>query len=285
MKKQKLWLLAMTALIVPALTVPAWAEMNEVDKQYVEQLIKGGPGTQRQVAENMYNTGYRNGEVLDVMAEVVLEKYPLSGGEFSSVDSIAWMCRALGASGNSRYRPVLEKVSDDKTVHRKLRGHCEKASKQLPKNVENAYVAGTVNLELLRNPPPPPPPPAPVNAKGKKNAKPAVAKTAAVPAPAPVAAPAPAAAAAPAAKTVDLSTVQVGMSQAQVNDLLGPPTAQTQRMTGKQWQPFNFGARDLQRMMYLYKGVGRVEFSLKSAYEGVFRVVAVTPDPNETGYP
>jgi hypothetical protein len=75
------------------------------------------------------------------------------------------------------------------------------------------------------------------------------------------------------------------MSQAQVNDLLGPPTAQTQRMTGKQWQPFNYGAKDLQRMVYLYKGVGRIEFSLKSAYEGVFRVIAVTPDPNETGYP
>ena len=97
---------------------------------------------------------------------------------------------------------------------------------------------------------------------------------------------APAPAAAPAsAGTVDLSKIAVGMSQAQVNDLLGPPTAQTQRMTGKQWQPFNFGAKDLQRMMYLYKGVGRVEFSLKSAYEGVFRVVAVTPDPKETGYP
>jgi hypothetical protein len=31
--------------------------------------------------------------------------------------------------------------------------------------------------------------------------------------------------------------------------------------------------------------VGRVEFSLKSAYEGVFRVITVTPDPNESGYP
>jgi hypothetical protein len=279
MKNQKLWLLAMAAIVAPS-----FAEMNAIDKQYVEQLIKGGPGTQRQVAENMYNTGYRNAEVLDVMAEVVLEKYPLTGEQFTNVDSVAWMCRALGSTGNSRYRPVLEKVSDDKTVHRKLRGHCEKASKQLPKAVENAYVAGTVNLELLRNPPPPPPP-EPVNTKGKKSAKPAVAKQAAAPAAVPVATAAPAAAASPADKVVDLSTVQVGMSQQQVNDLLGPPTAQTQRMTGKQWQPFNFGARDLQRMMYLYKGVGRVEFSLKSAYEGVFRVVAVTPDPNETGYP
>jgi hypothetical protein len=264
-----------------------FAEMNELDKQYVEQIIKGGPGTIRQTAENMVNTGYRNTEVLDVLAEVLIEKYPLSGADFSSVDSVAWMCRALGASGNNRYRPLLEHVSDDKSIHRKLRGHCEKASKQLPKGSENSYVAGTVNLALLRNPPPPPPPPAAAPAgKGKKNAKnakPAAAEPAAAAA-APVAAPA-AAAAPVAGGKVDLSKITVGMSQQQVNDLLGPPTAQTQRMTGKQWQPFNFGARDLQRMMYLYKGVGRVEFSLKSAYEGVFRVVAVTPDPNESGYP
>lgn len=267
---------------------PAFAEMNEIDKQYVEQLIKGGPGTLRQVAENMVHTSYRNTEVLDVMAEVVLEKYPMSGNEFTLVDSVAWMCRALGNSGNSRYRPLLEKVSDDKAAHRKLRGHCEKASKQLPKAVENAYVAGTVNLELLRNPPPPPPPPpsAAPTAKGKKSAKGAKPAAAAAPAAAPAPAAVPAPAAAPAAGSkADLSKVAVGMSQQQVNDLLGPPTAQTQRATGKQWRPFNYGAKDLQRMMYLYKGVGRVEFSLTSAYEGVFRVVAVTPDPSESGYP
>jgi hypothetical protein len=267
-------------------SAPSFAEMNDVDKQYVEQLIKGGSSTLRQISENMVNTGYKNPEVLDVLAEVLIEKYPLSGGDFSSVDSVAWMCRALGASNNTRYRPLLEHISDDKALHRKLRGHCSKAMKQLPKGSENAYAAGTVNLELLRNPPPPPPPPAPAG-KGKKNAK--AAKAAAAPAaakPAAAAAPAPAAAAAtPAGGAVDLSKVAVGMSQQQVNDLLGPPTAQTQRMTGKQWQPFNFGAKDLQRLMYLYKGVGRVEFSLKSAYEGVFRVVAVTPDANESGYP
>jgi hypothetical protein len=223
-----------------------------------------------------------------VLAEVTLEKYPLTGADFSTVDSVAWMCRALGASGNNRYRPLLEKISDDKSVHRKLRGHCEKAAKQLPKGSTNTYVAGTVNLELLRNPPPPPPPEPAPTVKGKKNAKNAKPAAAVPAAPAtPPAAPAPAAAPAAAAAptTVDFSKIQVGMSQQQVNDLLGPPTAQTQRMTGKQWQPFNFGAKDLQRMMYLYKGVGHIEFSLKSAYEGVFRVVAVTPNPAETGYP
>jgi hypothetical protein len=266
----------------------AFAEMNDLDKGYVEQIIKGSWGTLRQVSENMVNTSYSNTEVLDVLAEVTLEKYPQTGAEFSTVDSVAWMCRALGASGNNRYRPLLEKIADDKSVHRKLRAHCEKAAKQLPKGSADSYVAGTVNLEQLRNPPPPPPPPAPQPAaKGKKNAK--TAKSAPAPAAAPAAAATPAPEAAPAAAaapaTVDFSKIQIGMSQQQVNDLLGPPTAQTQRMTGKQWQPFNYGARDLQRMVYLYKGVGRIEFSLKSAYEGVFRVIAVTPNPSETGYP
>ena len=272
----------------------AFAEMNDLDKGYVDQIIKGSWGTLRQVSENMYNTSYSNTEVLDVLAEVTLEKYPQTGADFSTVDSVAWMCRALGASGNYRYRPLLDKIADDKSVHRKLRAHCEKAAKGLPKSGSNAYVAGTVNLELLRNPPPPPPPPAPEPAvTGKKNAKNAKPAAAPTPAPAPAAAapPPPAAASAPASApagastAVDFSKIQVGMSQQQVNDLLGPPTAQTQRMTGKQWQPFNYGAKDLQRMMYLYKGVGRIEFSLKSAYEGVFRVITITPNPAETGYP
>src|SRR4051812_20244505 len=88
----------------------SFAAMNDIDKGYVDQIIKGGTGTLRQVSENMVNTGYTNTEVLDVLAETLLEKYPLAGEEFSSVDSVAWMCRALGASHNNRYRPVIEAV-------------------------------------------------------------------------------------------------------------------------------------------------------------------------------
>jgi hypothetical protein len=278
MKKQSIVLFLFACLVGNS----AFAALNEVDKQYLDQLLKGGWSTLQQVGENMFNTSYSNTEVLDVAAQVALEKYQQTGDDFTTVNSIAWLCRGLGSSGNNRYRPVLEKIATDKSVHRKLRGHCEKAAKQLPKGSVNPYVAGTVNLELLRNPPPPPAPePA---AKGKKNAKNAKAAPAAAPAAAaPAPAAAPAAAAAPA--TVDFSKIAVGMSQQQVNDLLGPPTGQTQRMTGKQWQPFNYGARDLQRMTYFYKGVGHIEFSLKSGYEGVFRVITITPNPAETGYP
>lgn len=279
---RKIISLALGAMAALA-SVNSFAALDEAEKAYMDRLLKGSWVSLRDVAESLYNTGNTNTEVLDVTAETLLERYPRAGEDRDAVDAVAWMCRALGASGNSRYRPVLEKIENDKEVHRKARGHCEKAAKGLPKQVSNPYVAGTVNLENLRNPPPPPPPPAPApaSAKGKKNAKgaaaaPAVAAT-------PVSAVAPAAA--PAAKKVDFTVIKEGMSQAEVDSLIGPPTAQTQRMTGKQWQPFNFGAKDLQRLYYLYKGVGRIEFSMKSGYEGVFRVIKISPDPAETGYP
>jgi hypothetical protein len=256
------------------------AALDEAEKQYVDRLIKGGWPSIRDVAESIYNTNNTNTEVLDVAAEVLLEKYPHAGEDRDAVDAVSWLCRGLGASANGRYRAVLEHVENDKSVHRKARSHCEKAAKSLPKNASNTYVAGTVNLELLRNPPPPPPPPPPAPAgKGKKGAKPAATPVATA------AAASPAAPAAPAAKKVDFSIIKEGMSQAEVDGLIGPPTAQTQHMTGKQWQPFNFGAKDLQRLYYLYKGVGRIEFSMKSGYEGVFRVIKITPDTAETGYP
>ena len=249
---RKICSLALGAMVMLA-GVNAFAALDEAEKMYVDRMLKGSWVSLRDVAQSLYNTGNTNTEVLDVTAETLLERYQRAGEDRDAVDAVAWMCRALGASGNSRYRPVLDRIENDKSVHRKARGHCEKAAKGLPKNVSNPYVAGTVNLEQLRNPPPPPPPPAP--------------------------------AAAPEARKVDFSLIKEGMSQQEVDALIGPPTAQTQRLTGKQWQPFNFGARDLQRLYYLYKGVGRIEFSMKSGYEGVFRVIKVSPDPAETGYP
>jgi hypothetical protein len=235
----------------------AQAALDAAEQRFVDRLAKGGPDTIRDVAETLFQSGNTNPEVLDVAAEVLLSRYQRANDRGTS-DAMAWLCRALGGSGNNRYKAALDEVAD-KGENRKLQGHCEKASKGLPKGATNSYTAGTVNLEKLRN----------ASAPATPAAQPA----------------AKAAAAQGGARTVDLSLIREGMSSQEVNDLLGPPTAQTQHMTGKQFRPFNFGARDLQRMYYLYKGVGRVEFSLKSAYEGVYRVIAVTPDPNESGYP
>jgi hypothetical protein len=246
--------------------------LDEVGQRYVDRLVKGGPDSLHDVAESLYQSGSNDQEVLDVAAEVLLEKYNRTAGSFGLNDAMAYLCKALGASGNARYKPVVAEVGE-KAENRKLRSHCEKAAKSFPKKTDvPGYVAGTVDLEKLRNPPPAPA----AAANGKSSA--AKGKQGAASAPA-----AQAAATSP-GKTVDFGLIREGMSSQEVLDIIGPPTAQTQHMTGKQFQPFNFGARDLQRMYYLYKGVGRIEFSLKSAYNGVYRVIAIRPDPQETGY-
>jgi hypothetical protein len=132
----------------------------------------------------------------------------------------------------------------------------------LPKGATDAFVPGSVNVDSYKD-----------GGKGK----PAVGAKSA---------PAAAVKSAPASdKPVDFSLIKEGMSQQEVDSLIAPPTAQSNRMTGKQFQPFNFGAKDLQRLKYLYKGVGHIEFSMKSGYNGIYRVIAIVPDPNETGYP
>jgi hypothetical protein len=252
MMNKKLSSLFLVASLICAASASA---LDETDKRYIDRLAKGGPDSLREVGEGLTGSHSTNTEVLDVAAEVLLEKYK-QAADRDSADALAWLCRALGGSGNNRYKAAIDEVAN-KAENRKLRGYCEKASKSLLKGATESFTAGTVNLEKLRN------------ATPEKTAKGA----------------APAAKPAGGPKTVDFSLVRVGMGSAEVIDILGQPTAQTQHMTGKQFQPFNFGARDLQRMYFLYKGVGRIELSLKSAYEGVYRVIKIVPNPDESGYP
>lgn len=239
----------------------AWA-LDASGQRYTTMLASGGPGTISNAAQDIFNTGMKDPEVLDVAAQVLvdLESKTLLSGEFA--DAASWLCKAIGISGNGRYRAVLESVVKA-DINKKTRKWCDKSADQLPKGAADAFVPGSVNVDSYKD-----------GGKGKSAA--VAAK------PAPVAA---AKAAPTSGKPVDFSLIKEGMSQQEVDDLIAPPTAQSTRMTGKQFQPFNFGAKDLQRLKYLYKGVGHIEFSMKSGYNGIFRVIAVVPDPNETGYP
>ena len=82
-----------------------------------------------------------------------------------------------------------------------------------------------------------------------------------------------------------LSKVKEGMSMQEVYELVGQPSATYTHQTGKAWIPFNFAAKDVSRTVALYKGQGRVIFSLVSAYSGVHRVLEIELNPDESGYP
>lgn len=249
-------LLITLACLACACTASSAFALDAAGQRITQMLAMGGPGTISGAAQDIYNTGVTDQEVLDVAAEVLSQFYTRNPDDRDFADATSWLCKALGSSNNGRYRELLKTVADAK-IHKRTRKYCKNAMESLPKNAPTSFQPGSVDL-----------------ARYKQGGS---AQTASPPPPARHAA--------GGGKAVDFSQIREGMSMEEVDDLLGPPTNQKTYMTGKQWQPFNYGARDLQRTVYYYKGVGRIEFSLKSAYNGIFRVIKITPDPNESGYP
>lgn len=58
-----------------------------------------------------------------------------------------------------------------------------------------------------------------------------------------------------------LQKVTLGMTESEVQAILGPPTSTSSHATGRAYNPFNYSGRDTVRVVYHWQGVGRVEFS------------------------
>lgn len=255
MVKKTLVLGGLTCLV----GVNAWG-LDEVGTRYVKQFANGGPSSIRSAAESIYQTGNSDQDVLDAAAETLLTNYRKNPTSETYADSMAWLCRALGNTGNARYKAVVEDVAKN-AESRKLKKHCDKAAGDLPKTAATSYVAGSFNLAQYKD--------------GADGAAPAVA---AAPA-------APAAGAAPAGAAKSFAVVKEGMSKEEVEALIGVPTAVTSHITGKAFRPFNFKGSDTHRVISLYKGVGRIIYSNSSAYTSTYRVVEIVNDSSESGYP
>jgi hypothetical protein len=251
-------------LVVGGLTclvgVNAWG-LDEAGTRYVKQFANGGPSSIRSAAESIFNTGNSDQDVLDAAAETLAQNYRKNPTSETYADAMAWLCRALGNSGNARYKAVVEDVANN-AESRKLKKHCDRAAGDLPKAAgATPYVAGSFDL-----------------AKYKDGAAGAAPVAAATSAPA-------AAGAAATAGAKDFSVVKEGMSKEEVEALIGVPTAVNSHITGKAFRPFNFKGNDTHRVIALYKGVGRIVYSNSSAYSSTYRVLEVVNDSSESGYP
>ncbi len=247
-KREKSMRAYLFASFIALFTLAAQAgDIDVVDQRYINQLTKGGNVSIKQAAQSIYNTGEKDTEVLDVAAEVLLQRYPTAAK--ADIDTLSWLCRAIGNSGNGRYYSALNEVAES-DAHRKLKKFAKKAAKAVGES-GTQYKKGSVNIASLRK-------------TGAKTTTPkAVAK--------------------PSGKA-GLEVIVEGMSLQEVYDLVGQPTATTTHQTGKAWIPFNYGAKDLARTYLLYKGKGRVITS-HDGYSSTSRVLEVLIDPNETGYP
>jgi len=245
----------MVALLIP--TIPAMA-VSPAGERYINQIVGGGNSSLRRASQSIYHNGHRERVVLDVLAEKLLQTY--NDTSQIGVDALAWACKALGQSGDIRYRNVLKTVNK-KAKHSKVRKYAKQSLNKMPAGkAKKPYKKGSVNLKAMQKKLANGQSPVPASKKSKGKKKSGKNKS-------------------------SLSVIKKGMSLQEVNALVGEPTSTTGHITGKSFNPFYYGS-DHARLIHLYQGKGRIYFSQSSRYSRhVWRVMEVEINPNETGYP
>ena len=73
--------------------------------------------------------------LFDVVNEELLKGYQQRTGDRNHIDTMAWLCKALAASGMSKYVKTLEKVADTAT-NTKLQKFARKSLRLLVNTTE-----------------------------------------------------------------------------------------------------------------------------------------------------
>lgn len=85
----------------------------------------------RYAAERVSWEGMRDSRIYDAIEQELLRYYEISANDKLQIDTIAWLCRALGGSGDPKYKATLQKVMDSKQAHVKIKRHARAALKKL----------------------------------------------------------------------------------------------------------------------------------------------------------
>ncbi len=85
------------------------------------------------------------------------------------------------------------------------------------------------------------------------------------------------------AKNSKFAKLQIGMSQAEVEDKIGRPSDTKYYVTGKAWIPFYFG-NDAHRYETYYKGSGSLIYTGGGIGGGHGQLIGINHDASEDGY-
>jgi hypothetical protein len=69
---------------------------------------------------------YRDNAVLMAEVQKILAAEYRSSRHPAHLDTMAWMCRALGESGDSQYKALLTQIANDKATHKKIKRYAKK---------------------------------------------------------------------------------------------------------------------------------------------------------------
>jgi hypothetical protein len=82
----------------------------------------------RYAAEEINRLGGADEAVLELMAADLQQGVHEDKGKLH-IDVMAWYCRTLGKVAKLEYQDLIDKLIEDKSVHKKVRRHCKKALK------------------------------------------------------------------------------------------------------------------------------------------------------------
>ena len=110
--------LVIAAAIVAATSVALanQADLNAEKAMYIKAFTSGNLDVIKGKARNLEWTGWSDPAIFDPLEKKIIEN--LGASDKYSLDSVAWMIRALGSSGNPKYLPTLNRVFNE--------GSCQK---------------------------------------------------------------------------------------------------------------------------------------------------------------
>jgi len=118
------------AALEKALSSPTRPTKKGDSRSDVVSMLKSSSLTDKEAGAKIVTKLYTNDQaILDIVNDELLKGYNSSSGSRDFVEAMAWLCNALGASGQSKYASTLEKVSKD-APNRKLQKYALKNLKR-----------------------------------------------------------------------------------------------------------------------------------------------------------
>ena len=115
-----------------ACPLQAFSSVDEQIDSYLEVLERGGHTIKVQMLQRLQWSGLSHPRLYDAIEKQLLEHYRESEYNKQPLAILALQARALGYSGNEKYRATLAEVRQN-AGHLKLRGHADTAIQQLPR--------------------------------------------------------------------------------------------------------------------------------------------------------
>lgn len=106
------------------------AELSAEENRLVNMLSSDDPGLKRDAAKNVVRSLQVHPRVYEVIAAELLEMLAAGNSGTLEIDTMAWLCKALAGSGESKYLEPLKQVEAG-TQNLKLKSHVAKAIKQI----------------------------------------------------------------------------------------------------------------------------------------------------------